>query len=573
MPSLPSPPPLTRREIVGYGLGDMGFNFYWTNIATFLLIFYTDVFGITAAAAATMLFVVKIFNAFTDPMIGALADRTRTRWGKFRPYLLLMPLPLAVAGVLTYSSPDFGPTGKLAWAYVTYLLLMTLYTSVNLPYNALSGVLSADARERNVINASRFIAAFAGGTIVTAASPRLVKLLGGGNVHLGWTLTMVVWGLCATLIFLITFRATTERVQPTQAEPSSVRQDLADLGTNRPWILLFFLTLIIMVSITLRTTSAAYYFKYVVHEPELLATFVPTYLLAAAAGTAFTPLLTRLFDKRKLLIALMLASTALSMAFLFVGKDQIVLMYALQIALGLVLGPKSPLSFSMCADTADFNEWRNGRRATAMTFAASSFAQKLGTAVAIAVIGALFSALGYVPNTTQSAESQAGIVWLMSVIPAGFTLAGCRHHGLLQRWTTPPWRASRPTWPSASPPPQHLEPHACVTIDGGERCELTSPTALPKAGGFLWNRRMMIQVTCRGYATAQFMQPEPAKYAHAPEPGGQDLHAAGAGLLRPPPRTLRLREGRGHRRAVLRALRAGACAGGRFQLPSLAGMT
>lgn len=417
-----TPTKLTQREIVGYGLGDMGFNFYWTNISTFLLIFYTDVFGITAAAAATMLFVVKIFNAFTDPMIGAFADRTQTRWGKFRPYLLFMPLPLAVIGVLTYSTPDLGPTGKLVWAYVTYLLLMTVYTSVNLPYSALSGVISGDARERNAINAARFVAGFAGGTVVTAASPRLVAWLGGGDPALGWSLTMGFWGLAAALIFAITFSTTTERVRPTRAAPSSVRQDLADLRSNRPWILLFFLALIIMVGITLRMTSAAYYFKYVVNRPELLATFVPAYLLAAAAGTALTPLLTRFIDKRQLMIGLMLASTALSAAFLFVDADQILLMYALQIALGLVLGPKSPLSFSMLADAADYNEWRNGRRATAMTFAASSFAQKLGTAVAVGVIGTLFTTLGYVPNAAQSAESQAGIVWLMSVIPAAFTL-------------------------------------------------------------------------------------------------------------------------------------------------------
>ncbi|HEY9107937.1 MAG TPA: MFS transporter [Roseateles sp.] len=414
--------PLTRREIVGYGLGDMGFNFYWTNISTFLLIFYTDVFGISAAAAATMLFVVKIFNAFTDPMIGAFADRTQTRWGKFRPFLLFMPLPLAVVGVLTYTTPDFGPTGKLVWAYVTYLLLMTVYTSVNLPYSALSGVISGDARERNAINASRFVCGFTGGMIVTALSPRLVAWLGGDDHARGWTLTMVFWGIAAAAIFAITFRSTTERVQPVQAEPSSVRQDLADLRSNRPWILLFFLALIIMGGITLRMTSAAYYFKYVVNRPELLATFVPAYLLAAAAGTALTPLLTRFVDKRKLMIGLMLASTVLSAAFLFVPADNIVAMYVLQVALGLALGPKSPLSFSMLADSADYNEWRNGRRATGMTFAASSFAQKLGTAVAVGVIGAIFTALGYVPNAAQSADSQTGIVWLMSVIPAAFTL-------------------------------------------------------------------------------------------------------------------------------------------------------
>lgn len=414
---------LRPREIVGYGLGDMGFNFYWINISTFLLIFYTDVFGISAAAAATLLFAVKIFNAVTDPLIGAAADRTRTRWGQFRPFLLFMPLPLALAGVLAYWTPDLGPTGKLVWACVTYGLFMTLYTSVNLPYSALSGVLSGDARERNAINASRFVAGFAGGTLVTAASPRLVQWLGDGDPARGWPLTMAVWGAAAAVLFAITFRSTTERVQPPPAQASSVRQDLADLATNRAWVLLFFLALIIMGSITLRMTSTAYYFKYVVHRPELIASFMPAYLLAAAAGTALTPLLTRFIDKRRLMIGLMLLSTALSAAFLFVPADDIVAMYALQIGLGLALGPKSPLSFSMLADSADFNQWRHGRRATGMTFAASSFAQKLGNALAVAVIGALFSALGYVPNVVQSADSQAGIVWLMSVIPAAFTLA------------------------------------------------------------------------------------------------------------------------------------------------------
>ena len=202
------------------------------------------------------------------------------------------------------------------------------------------------------INASRFIAAFAGGTLVTAATPALVRHFGGGDDRLGWPLTMAFWGVAALVMFVITFRTTTERIAPTQSQPSSVLQDLADLRANRPWILLFILALIIMISITLRTTSSAYYFKYVVQRPDLLASFVPAYLLAAAAGAALTPVFTRFVDKRKLLIVLMTLTTLISAAFFFVRPDQMVLMYALQIALGLVLGPKSPLAYSMCADAA-----------------------------------------------------------------------------------------------------------------------------------------------------------------------------------------------------------------------------
>ncbi|WP_229476972.1 MFS transporter [Massilia rubra] len=418
--------PLPWREKISYGLADMGFNFYWANIATFLMMFYTDVYGISAAAAASMMFVIKIVNAFTDPLIGAVADRTSTRFGKFRPYLVWMALPLAGAGVLTYTTPDLDQSGKLAWAYGTYLLMMVCYTCINIPYNALSGVMSAEPQERSTINGLRFIFAFAGSLLVTAATPAMVLFLGGGEgidaTRRGWQLTMLVWGVLASLLFAATFYNTRERIAPPPRQRTRVRDDIGDLAGNRPWMVLFFLALIIMVSITLRTTTAAYYFKYVVGRPDLLASFLPAYMAAAAAGAALTPVLTRFIDKKTLMMVLMSLTALLSAAFFFVGPEQITAMYALQIALGLVLGPKSPLAFSMYADSADYNEWRNGRRATAMTFAAATFSQKLGTALAVAVIGTVFTKLGYVPNAAQSSGSQAGIVWLMSIIPAMFAL-------------------------------------------------------------------------------------------------------------------------------------------------------
>ncbi|HEX8405629.1 MAG TPA: MFS transporter [Duganella sp.] len=414
--------PLTWREKISYGVADMGFNFYWTNIATFLLIYYTDVFGISAGAAASMMFTIKIINAFTDPMIGAAADRTTTRFGKFRPYLIWVPVPLACAAILTYTTPDLGNDGKLIWAYTTYLLMMVCYTCINIPYNALSGVLSADPQERSTVNGLRFIFAFAGGTLVTAATPAMVSWLGGGDDKLGWQLTMLVWSVFASGLFVLTFLNTRERIAPAPTQKSNVMQDIRDLSQNRPWVALFFLALIIMITITLRTTSAAYYFKYVVGRPELMQGFVPAYMISAAVGASLTPFLTRFIDKKKLMMILMSVTALLSAGFFFVPKDQVTLMFALQIGMGLALGPKSPLAFSMYADTADYNEWRTGRRATAMTFAAATFSQKLGTAVAVAVIGALFTQLGYVANAAQSVGSQAGIVWLMSFIPAAFAV-------------------------------------------------------------------------------------------------------------------------------------------------------
>ncbi|WP_075791497.1 MFS transporter [Massilia putida] len=415
--------PLPWREKLAYGVADMGFNFYWTNVATFLLIFYTDTFGISAAAAATMMSAIKIVNAFSDPLIGAAADRTDTRFGKFRPWLVWMCVPLGGAAVLTYTTPGLAGDAKLAWAYGTYLSMMVCYTCVNIPYNALSGVMSADPQQRSTINGLRFIFAFAGSTLVTAATPDMVRWLGGGNDARGWQLTMLAWAVAASLLFTLTFAGTRERIAPPPGQKNAVWRDVRDLAGNRPWMVLFFLALIIMVTITLRTASAAYYFKYVVGRPDLMRTFVPTYMIAAAVGAALTPLLTRLADKKTLMIVLMSATAALSAAFYVVPPGQVGLMFALQAGLGLVLGPKSPLAFSMYADTADYNEWRTGRRATAMTFAAATFSQKLGTAVAVAVIGSVFTSLGYVPNAVQASGSREGIVWLMSFIPAAFAVA------------------------------------------------------------------------------------------------------------------------------------------------------
>ncbi len=280
--------------------------------------------------------------------------------------------------------------------------------------------MSSDPQERSSINGLRFIFAFIGSTLVTAATPWLVKTLGAGDAQRGWQLTMIVWGIAAACMFSITFFNTRERIAPPPDQKNDLMQDIRDLTRNGPWVVLFFLALIIMVTITLRGTTAAYYFKYYVGRPDLIASFIPAYMIAASVGAALTPVMTRFIDKKRLMIILMSLTTLFSCGFFFIPKDQVALMYVLQVAMGFVLGPKSPLAFSMYADTADYNEWRTGRRATALTFAAATFSQKLGTAIAVAVIGALFTSLGYVPNAVQSTGSQEGIVWLMSFIPAVF---------------------------------------------------------------------------------------------------------------------------------------------------------
>ncbi|KAF1710947.1 MFS transporter [Pseudoxanthomonas sacheonensis] len=408
---------LPLREKISYGIGDFGFNLYWANISAFLLIFYTDVMGLAAGAVGTMMLVTKLVDAAADPFMGAIADRTRTRWGRFRPYLLFAAVPLAITGVLTWTVPDLEGGGRLLWAYATFTLMMFVYTVLSMPYSALSGVMTADSQQRTTLISFRFIAAFAGTTLVNWLTLDLVRWLGRGDEQLGWQLTMVLYGVVAIATFVAVFANTRERIEPPPQQRSTMRQDVLDLLGNKPWLVLFVLALVIMVTIVMRSGSLVYYLKYYVSRPELTGLFLGSYSVALAIGAALTPLLTRLVDKRRLMMGLMAGVGVISCAMYFVPKEQIWVTFALNTLVGLLLGPKSPLAFSMYADCADYTEWKTGRRATAMTFAAAAFSQKLGGAVASAAIAWMLAAMGYVANQAQSDASRLGIVLLLTVIP------------------------------------------------------------------------------------------------------------------------------------------------------------
>lgn len=408
---------LSFREKAGYGIGDLGFNLYWANISAFLLIFYTDVMGLAAAAVGTMILVTKIIDAATDPLMGVIADRTRTRFGRFRPYLLWGALPMAFAGVLTWTVPDLGEGGRLLWAYVTFSLMMLAYTVLSTPYSALSGVMTADSQQRTTLISFRFIAAFAGTTLVNAFTLDLVQWFGGGDEALGWQLTLGLYGAVAAVLFATVFATTRERIAPPPQQDSDVRQDLRDLLNNRPWLVLFALALVIMVTIVMRSGATVYYLKYYVVRPDLTGAFLGAYSVALAVGAAMTPLMTRVFDKKRLMVVLMSIVGILSCAMFFVPRDMIWLMFVVNTLIGLALGPKSPLAFSMYADCADYTELKTGRRATALTFSAATFSQKLGGALASAVIAWVLAGMGYVANQAQSDASQTGIVLLLTVIP------------------------------------------------------------------------------------------------------------------------------------------------------------
>ncbi len=225
---------LSFKEKIAYGFGDLASVLYWQTFMLYFTFFYTDVFVIPAAAAATMFLISRVWDGINDPLMGMIADRTNTRWGKFRPYLLWICVPFALVGVLTFTVPNLGPTGKLVWAYVTFNAIMMLYTAINIPYTALLGVISADSKERTTVSSVKFIFAFAAGIIVSATLLPMVKVLGRGDVARGWQLSFVVYGIAAIVFFLIAFTGTRERVQPPRTQTSSVRQDLVELVTNGP---------------------------------------------------------------------------------------------------------------------------------------------------------------------------------------------------------------------------------------------------------------------------------------------------------------------------------------------------
>jgi GPH family glycoside/pentoside/hexuronide:cation symporter len=404
-------------EKAGFGIGDLGFNFFWATWAAYLMIFYTDVFGIPAATVGTMMLVTRIIDAFTDPAMAAIADRTHSRWGKFRPYLLFGAVPMVGAAVLTFTTPNLDEDGKLFWAYGTYSLMMLAYTVLNIPYTALSGVLTSDSQQRTTVISFRFIAAFAGTTIVTWATPSLVTWFGGENQALGWQMTMGAYGIIAAFLFAIVFVSTRERILPPPGQDTHFTSDIKDLTNNKPWLILFCLALVIMITIALRGATGAYYFKYVVKRPDLIGTYLGVQSVALAIGASLTPVMTMFISKKNLMVLLMVVVGVLSILFYFIPEDMIWLMFVVNILICLALGPKSPLTFSMYADTADYTEWNTGRRATAMTFAAALFSQKLGGAIASATIGWTLGLLGYVSNQAQNDASQLGILLLLTVVP------------------------------------------------------------------------------------------------------------------------------------------------------------
>jgi GPH family glycoside/pentoside/hexuronide:cation symporter len=404
--------PLRFREKLGYGLGDTASNFFFATFNVFLLYYYTDIFGLSAAAVGTMFLVTKIVDAASDPIMGLIADRTNSKWGKFRPYLLWGAVPYGLCGYAMFANPDLAYTGKLIYAYVTYSLMMLAYTAINVPYSALMGVISASSLERTKVASYRFFCAFTAGWLVGTFVTPLKNILGGGNEALGFQYTMAIFAALSIVLFWVTFATTKERVIPPPTD-SNLKTDFRALLQNGPWRVLFITGIVTLMNVAVRNGTLLYYFKYYVGDDgsriflifDKTAVFMSTGLLAMLIGVSLTKALSARFEKRKLMIVLSLLN-AVSMAVFFVTPpDQYWLMVFVNCLGTLVIGPTPALVWSMYADTADYGEYKTGRRTTALVFSTVQFSHKLGLAVGAGLAGIILAWFGFVANEVQARHS------------------------------------------------------------------------------------------------------------------------------------------------------------------------
>ncbi len=423
--------PLSFKEKLGYGVGDMASNFYMGFFGLFLLYYYTDVYGISPAAAATMLLVTKVVDAVSDPLMGLIADRTRSRWGRYRPYLLWVAIPYAFLGYLLFLGPEFGEAGKLAFAYVTYTLVMLAYTAINVPYSGLLAVISPTAEERTKATQFRFVFASLGTLAVGAGATPLVEFLGGGDELVGFRHTVILFAVLSVVLFWITFATTRERVLP-EIHDSNPRDDLTALLKNWSWRLLVITGICVVVGLVARFASIVYYLKYYMADDgakvlwfmDRTAFLTSCGLVGQLLGALITPYLVARFEKAQLMLSLNVLHACLLVACFTLGPEQYAHAVVLHTLGIFTFGVVITLLFSMYTDCAEYGEWQTGKNTAGLTVSSSMFSLKTGSAIGGALPGFVLAGLGFVANEAQSADVLWGIKLMFNLLPAVFFLLG-----------------------------------------------------------------------------------------------------------------------------------------------------
>ena len=429
----------TLKEKIGYGFGDMASSMFWKVFSAYLPIFYTNVFGLDLTVAASLFLVTKIWDAVSDPMMGVIADRTNSKWGKYRPYLLWIAIPFAIAGILLFTTPNLGETGKNIWAFTTYILMMTIYTAINVPYGSMLGVMTDDTNEKTVFSSYRMFFAYAGSFIVLAFWEPLCNAFAGSDSKLtydpqAWQSAMIVVGIVCLLLFLLTFKMTRERLE-VNIKHTSVKDDFKSLLHNGPWWILLGGVLFFNFFGAIRYAVIPYYFTTLIGEGNTLSIFSLEFAfyagifftigeIANMIGVAIATPITFKIGKKSTFLYSLFAVMALSIAFYYVptsGNTAYWTLLALQIATGIFTGIISPLVWSMYADISDYAELKFKTASTGLIFSSSSMAQKFGGAFGTSAVLWLLAIFGFntAEGAVQTPEAIEGIRLLVSWIPAG----------------------------------------------------------------------------------------------------------------------------------------------------------
>jgi GPH family glycoside/pentoside/hexuronide:cation symporter len=407
---------LTFGEKFGYSLGDLAANFIFQAMLALQLDFYTHTFGLTAAQAGTLFLVVGLGVAFLNPVMGMIADRTSTRWGKFRPWLLWTALPFGVIGVLTFTTPNISPAAKIIYAWTTYILLRVIYTVNNVPYASITAVMTSDPDERTSISSYRQIAANSAGFIIASLAIPMVRFFGHGDDARGYQLTMGLLSALSAIFFVIAFFCTRERIQPDPQQKTSLTQDLSDLFQNRPWVVLFLATLFYFAAIVVRGNVMLPYFRFVANNVDLFAWFNGFGLASLLLGVALSTTVAMRVGKRPLFIASMVLSGIFTMTLFFIPPQATAVIIATEVLRQFAFGLSGPIIWAMMGDVADYGEWKTGRRASGTVTSAVVFALWAGLALGGAVAGWLFSFYGFVSEAqVQTAHAQSGILLTASI--------------------------------------------------------------------------------------------------------------------------------------------------------------
>ncbi len=416
---------ISKREKLAYGGGDLASNFIFTTVNTFLLVFYTDVVGIAPAVAGAILLGARFWDAVNDPIMGMMVDRTKTRWGKFRPYLLFGAIPFGLVAVLTFSSPAFlGDTGRIVYAVITYVLLGMVYTAVNTPYGALTSAMTQDPTERTNISAVRMFMAILGALIVSTLIPVLVPIIGGGDPARGYPLTMAMFSVLGVALLFWTFSAVKERVKDVSATGKvGFRDFFSVIAKNDQLLLLSVVFLVLFTNNTIVGSVGVFFFTYVLGDVTLFSLYSLANFVPLLVGIPLMAVVAARIGKKKTMIIGLLISLAGPIAILLFTQNFVALL-AFRVIASIGASAGVAIVWGLVPDTVEYGQWKTGVRAEGATYSIVGFFFKLGVALGGIIPGLVLQAAGYEANVPQTERSLTAIIGLYSWVPIIITLIG-----------------------------------------------------------------------------------------------------------------------------------------------------